>query len=79
MQDIGTFLRKLHASVAIGCLYILRMVLVPGVMYCTWNGSESIVVWGCLLYVGRVLISDEGNLATARGWRWRLPRDEWCI
>ena len=22
-------------SVAIGCLYILRMVLLPGVMYCT--------------------------------------------
>ena len=27
--------------------------------------------------MGRVLISDYGNLATARGWRWRLPRDKW--
>ena len=33
--------------------------------------------WGLLLCVGLVLISDEGNLATAQGWRWRLPRDEW--
>ena len=47
-------------------------------MHCMWNGSDSIVVLGfCLLCVGRVLISDEGNLATARGWRWRLPRDKW--
>ena len=38
-------------SVAIGCLYILRMVLLPGVMYCTWNGSDSIVVLGSVYYV----------------------------
>ena len=38
-----------------GCLDILRMVLVPGVMYYMWNGSDSIVVLGfCLLCVGRV-------------------------
>ena len=48
-----------------------------GVMYCTWNGSDSIVVLGFVYYVGRFLISDEGNLATAQGWRWRLPRDKW--
>ena len=37
----------------------------PGVMYCTWNGSDSIVVLGfCLLYVGRVRVSDRGSLAT---------------
>ena len=23
------------------------------------------------------MISDEGNLAMARGWHWRLPRDKW--
>ena len=49
---------------------MLRMVLVPGAMYYTWNGSDSIVVFGfCLLCVGRVCVSDRGNLVTARGWR----------
>ena len=38
-------------SVAIRRLYILRMVLLPGVMYCTWNGLDSIVVWGFVYYV----------------------------
>ena len=56
---------------------MLRMVLLPGIMYCTWNGSDSVVVWGCLLCVARVLSSEWGNLETARGWRWRLPRDKW--
>ena len=52
----------------------------PGVMYCTWNGSHSIVVLGfVLLCVGRVRVSDRGNLAMARGWRWRFPRGEWCL
>ena len=40
-----------NISVAIGRLYILRMVLLPGVMYCTWNGSDSIVVLGFVYYV----------------------------
>ena len=36
----------------------------PAVMYCTWNGSDSIVVLGfCLLYVGWVHVSDRGRLA----------------
>ena len=49
-------------------------------MYCTWNWSDNIVVLGfCLLCVGRVRVSDRANLATARGWRWRLPRGEWCL
>ena len=37
--------------VAIRRLYILWMVLLPGVMYCTWNGSGSIVVLGFVCYV----------------------------
>ena len=41
--------------------------------------SDSIVVLGLLLCVGRVRVSDRGNLATARGWRWRLTRGEWCL
>ena len=65
-------------KVVIGCLYILRMVLVPGVMYCAWNRSNTIVVF-CLLCVGRVRDSDRGSLATARVWRWRLPSGEWCL
>ena len=36
----------------IGCLYILRMVLVPGVMYCTWNRSDSIDVLGFVIMCG---------------------------
>ena len=27
--------------------------------------------------MGWFLISDEGNLETAQGWRGRLPRDKW--
>ena len=27
--------------------------------------------------MGRVPISGEGNLETARGWHWRLPYDKW--
>ena len=41
----------LLVSVAIGHLYILRMVLLPGVMYCPWNGSDSIVILGFVYYV----------------------------
>ena len=58
---------------------MLRMVLLPGVMYCMWNGSDSIVVLGLLLCAALVCVSDRGNLATARGWRWRLLRGEWCL
>ena len=39
------------STVAIGHLYILRMVLLPGVMSCTFNGSDSIVVLGFVYYV----------------------------
>ena len=38
----------IYVCVAIGCLYILRMVFLPGVMHCTWNGSDSIAVLGCV-------------------------------
>ena len=38
-------------SVAIGHVYILRMVLLPGVVYCTWNGSDGIVVLEFVYYV----------------------------
>ena len=38
-------------SVAIGRLYVLRMVLLPGVTYCTRNGLDSIVVLGFVYYV----------------------------
>ena len=46
---------------------------------CIVRGTGRIVLLSgvCLLCVGRVLISEWGNLATARGWRWRLPRDKW--
>ena len=40
-----------EGSVAIGCLHILRTVLLPGVTYCTWHGSDSMVVLGFVYYV----------------------------
>ena len=39
-------------SVAIRRLYILQMVLLTGVMYCTWNGSDSIDVLGYVIMCG---------------------------
>ena len=55
--------------------------------------TDGVIAWGyvsyvervgyywclgvCLLCVGRVLISDYDNLARARGWCWKLPRDKW--
>ena len=43
----------LHGTcVAIGRVYILRMVLLPGVMYCAWNWSDSIDVLGFVIVCG---------------------------
>ena len=51
-SSFGIMRNIICVYVAIGRLYTRRMVLLPGAMYCTWNGSDSIVVWGLFIMCG---------------------------